>query len=84
MIAPTPRLVRDTGPKTRRRRFSPFISSRRSAKGFFANSEFAMNGSPEIIFPTADFILIKTYIVFTGKAKEIEKTRPGFLEEDPG
>jgi hypothetical protein len=43
-----------------------------------------MNGSPEIIFTTADFILIKTYIVFTGKAKEIEKTRPGFLEEDPG
>ena len=38
MIAPTPRLVRPTGPSTRRRRFSPFISSRSMLRGFLANS----------------------------------------------
>lgn len=33
MIAPTPRLVRVIGPRTRRRRFSPFISSNNIESG---------------------------------------------------
>ena len=45
MIAPTPRLVSCTGPRTRRRRFSPFASSRSMARGFRANKELAKSTS---------------------------------------
>src|SRR5262245_35401411 len=45
MIAPTPRLVSWTGPSTRRRRFSPAISSRSSLSGFLAKSGFVMRGT---------------------------------------
>src|SRR5512140_851150 len=42
MIAPIPRLVSWTGPRTRRSRFSPFISSRSMASGLRANSWLAI------------------------------------------
>jgi hypothetical protein len=38
MIAPTPRLVSWTGPRIRRRRFSPFISSSSRLSGLRAKS----------------------------------------------
>src|SRR5436305_13149329 len=49
MMAPTPRAESWTGPRTRRSRFSPFISSRRSARGFLAKRGLAMglSGPPE-------------------------------------
>src|SRR6266850_7279123 len=46
MMAPTPRLVSWTGPRTRRNRFSPFISSMRRLRGFVANSLFAIQRHP--------------------------------------
>ena len=42
IIAPTPRLVSVTGPRTRRSRFSPFISSSSRASGFLSKSGFAI------------------------------------------
>ena len=42
MMAPMPRLVSCTGPSTRRRRFSPFISSSSSSSGFLAKSGLPM------------------------------------------
>src|SRR6266850_5443932 len=46
ITAPIPRLVSVTGPRTRRNRFSPFISSRRRLRGFVANSLFAIQRPP--------------------------------------
>jgi hypothetical protein len=40
ITAPTPRLVKVTGPRTRRSRFSPFNSSSSRLRGFLSNSGF--------------------------------------------
>ncbi len=49
MMAPTPRLVSDTGPRTRRSRCSPAISSRSILRGLVAKRGFlvplAISGS---------------------------------------
>src|SRR4051812_13031536 len=42
MMHPTPRLVSATGPSTRRRRCSPFISSRSTSSDLVRNSWFAI------------------------------------------
>src|SRR5260221_2611565 len=46
ITAPIPRLVSVTGPRTRRSRFSPFISSRRRLRGFVAKSLLAIRKPP--------------------------------------
>src|SRR6185369_7131247 len=45
MIAPTPSAESCTGPRTRRRRFSPAISSRSSLSGLRAKRGFDMGGT---------------------------------------
>src|SRR6185295_10135794 len=45
MTAPTPRAVSCSGPSTRRRRFSPFISSSRRLRGLVANRGLAKDTS---------------------------------------
>ena len=42
-----------------------------------------MNESPELICSTNDFPMIRTYIVFTGKAKEMKRNKNGISQEIP-
>src|SRR5881296_2165692 len=57
MIAPTPRLVSDTGPSTRRSRCSPAISSSRSFRGLVAKSGLPLSLAMQGLLEGPDSLL---------------------------
>src|SRR6185436_10543177 len=75
MMAPTPRLVSWTGPRTRRSRFSLFISSSRRLSGLVAN-----NGLPRVhpfrLRPRLAFLL--------KRPKSLSRNRRGVKPREPG
>src|SRR5262245_39505229 len=75
MMAPTPSAVSCHGPSTRRRRFSLFISSRRSARGFLENIEWVMGSFAQgVVGPRPAVSIPDRARERTGRTEELRRS----------